>query len=97
MNNKTSQALVLAAATLFSAGLAIADDKTANQGIVKCSGANACKAHSACATAGNACKGMNSCKGKGFIETTAKDCAAKGGHEMKDEKTSSEAKHKDAK
>jgi|GEM_PF-1321591 len=85
MNNKTTQALVLAAATLFSAGMTFADDKPATEGMMKCAGANACKAHSACKTAGNACKGMNSCKGKGFIETNAKDCAAKGGHEMKEE------------
>ena len=64
--------------------LAFADDKPAtSEASVKCSGANACKGHSACKTATNACKGQNACKGKGFTETTAKDCAAKGGKEMK--------------
>ena len=85
MNNKTTQALVLAAATLFSGGIAIADDKTsaAAEGMVKCVGANACKSHSGCQTATNSCKGMNSCKGKGMAETTAKECKAKGLKEQK--------------
>lgn len=81
--NKTTQALVLATATLFSGGLASADDKAPKEGVVKCSGVNACKGHSACNTATNACKGQNSCKGKGFVEITAKECAAKGGKEIK--------------
>ncbi len=85
MNNKTTQALVLAAATLFSSGAAIADAKTSApaEGMVKCVGANACKGHSACQTASNSCKGMNGCKGKGVIETTAKECKAKGLQEQK--------------
>lgn len=82
--NKTTQALVLATATLFSAGMAFADDKAAPaEGTVKCGGVNACKGHSACKTATNACKGQNSCKGTGFSEMTAKECAAKGGKEVK--------------
>lgn len=85
MNNKTTQALVLAAATLFSAGAAFADDKSSTpaEGTVKCVGANACKGHSSCQTATNSCKGMNSCKGKGVIETSAKECKAKGLQEQK--------------
>lgn len=82
--NKTTQALVLATASLFAAGMAFADDKAAGaEGTVKCGNVNACKGHSACKTASNACKGQNSCKGKGFEEMTAKECAAKGGTEMK--------------
>jgi hypothetical protein len=85
MNNKTTQALVLAAATLFSSGAALADHETAThaEGMVKCAGANACKGHSACQTPSNSCKGMNSCKGKGMAETTAAECKAKGLHEAK--------------
>ena len=87
MNKMTTSALVLATASLFSTGFALADDKpAASEGTVKCGGVNACKGHSACKTAANACKGQNSCKGKGFTETSAKDCAAKGGKEMKDAK-----------
>jgi len=82
--NKTTQALVLATATLFASGLALADDKPGtSEGTVKCGGTNACKGHSACKTATNACKGQNSCKGKGFEVMSAKDCEAKGGKEMK--------------
>lgn len=84
MNKMTTSALVFAAASLFTSGLALADDKpAAAEGTVKCGGVNACKGHSACATATNACKGQNSCKGKGFAVTTAKDCAAQGGKEIK--------------
>jgi uncharacterized membrane protein len=87
MNKMTTSALVLATASLFSSGLALADEKPATtEGTVKCSGVNACKGHSACATATNACKGQNSCKGKGFMVTTAKECTAQGGKEMKDAK-----------
>lgn len=83
--NKTTQALVLATATLFSAGLAFADEAkpAAAEGTVKCGGVNACKGHSACKTATNTCKGQNSCKGKGLSEVTAKECAAQGGKEVK--------------
>lgn len=81
--NKTTQALVLATATLFSAGFAFADEKAPAEGVVKCSGVNSCKGHSACKTETNACKGQNGCKGKGFTEVTAKECAAKGGKEVK--------------
>jgi uncharacterized membrane protein len=85
MNNKTTQALVLAAATLFSAGMAFANDKPATpvEGKIKCVGANACKGHSACQTASNSCKGMNGCKGKGMSETTVKECKDKGLQELK--------------
>jgi hypothetical protein len=83
MNNKTTQALVLAAASLFASGFALADDKAKTEGTIHCGGANACKGHSACKTAENSCKGMNSCKGKGFTEDTPKACAEKGGKELK--------------
>lgn len=84
MKNLSTSALVLATAALFSTGLAFADDKPATtEGTVKCTGINACKGHSACKTETNACKGQNSCKGKGFEATSAKECSAKGGKEMK--------------
>ena len=81
--NKTTQALVLATATLFSAGFALADEKAPTEGLIKCGGVNACKGHSACKTETNACKGQNACKGTGFEKLTAKECAAKGGKEIK--------------
>ena len=82
---KTTQALVLATASLFASGFALADDKApeSKEAHVKCTGVNACKGQSACKTATNACKGQNSCKGTGFMDMTAKECAAKGGKEMK--------------
>jgi hypothetical protein len=83
MNNKMTQALVLAAATLFSAGFALANDKPATEGTIKCSGANSCKGTSACKTHENSCKGQNACKGHGFTMETAKACTEKGGHELK--------------
>jgi hypothetical protein len=33
---------------------------------VQCSGINACKGKSECATAKNACKGQNECEGQGL-------------------------------
>jgi uncharacterized membrane protein len=84
MKKMTTSALVLATASLFSAGFALADDKpAASEGTVKCGGVNACKGHSACKTATNACKGQNSCKGTGIMDMSAKECAAKGGKEAK--------------
>jgi len=84
MKTMTTSALVLAAATLFSAGLASADDKPAQtEAMVKCSGVNACKGQGGCKTAANSCKGQNGCKGQGFIQMPAKDCSAKGGKETK--------------
>jgi len=80
----TTSALVLAAATLFTAGLAFADDKPAQtEAMVKCSGVNACKGQGGCKSATNACKGQNGCKGQGLVQMSAKDCAAKGGKEAK--------------
>jgi len=48
-------------------------------GDIQCQGVNACKGKSACHGANNACAGQNSCKGKGWIQTTEKECKAKGG------------------
>jgi hypothetical protein len=84
MKNLSTSALVLATAALFSTGLAFAGDKPATtEGTVKCSGSNACKGHTSCKTETNACKGKNACKGTGVESITAKECAAKGGKEIK--------------
>jgi hypothetical protein len=71
--------LATAAAALFStANIATAADETA-PAQVKCSGVNACKGMTECATAANACKGQNSCKGSGWLHMSKADCDAKGG------------------
>ena len=54
----------------------------AMQANVKCMGANECAGHGGCKSAANECKGKNGCKGKSFVETTADDCAARGGKPM---------------
>lgn len=86
-------ALATAAATILLAGCggkteskaagaekAAAPAAEAKVAKVKCSGINACKGKSACATATSACSGQNSCKGKGWVYVPNKDeCDAKGG------------------
>ncbi len=87
-------ALATAAATLLLAGCggkteskaaagaekAAAPEAAAKVAKVKCSGINACKGKSACATATSACSGQNSCKGKGWMYVPNKEeCDAKGG------------------
>ncbi|PIR24633.1 MAG: hypothetical protein COX62_00085 [Deltaproteobacteria bacterium CG_4_10_14_0_2_um_filter_43_8] len=84
MNKRTLKGAMVAAAVagLFIAGAANADSapKAEKADMVKCMGANACKGHSACKTAGNACAGQNGCGGKGFIKTaTEAECVEKGG------------------
>lgn len=75
-----------AVASMMFAGVASANgknakkaDKTAAAETVHCAGINACKGQAACAGANSSCKGMNACKGQGWVEASAKDCAAKGG------------------
>ena len=86
-------ALATAAATLLLAGCGGKSETKAAAGAekaaaatdakeakVKCSGINACKGKSACATATSACSGQNSCKGKGWVYVPSKDeCDTKGG------------------
>lgn len=85
MNTKTKQSsLALAAtATLLLSACSSTDDVSqavdSDKEMGKCSGANACKGKSACATADSACAGQNACKGKGFITTTKAACEGKGG------------------
>lgn len=78
MTNKT---IALAAAALFTAGVAAAVVAPASaQSTVKCIGANSCKGTSGCKTAASACKGMNACKGLGWSEqANAEACKKAGG------------------
>lgn len=74
----TGIALATAAAGLFATAT-IPAFAAKHEGMVNCTGANACKGKSDCATATNACKGQNACKGKGMNAMSAADCKAKGG------------------
>ena len=47
--------------------------------LVACHGVNACKGHSACATANSACAGQNACKGQGFVMMSDEACGQVGG------------------
>lgn len=83
--NLSKLSLATAAAALFSA--AVVPAVYAAEGgstTVKCSGINACKGQSKCATAENACAGQNSCKGHGWLPVPSEsDCTAKGGKVVK--------------
>lgn len=82
-HNTTGVLLAATAAALFGmANVATAAESSMAMDQVMCSGINACKGMSECATAANACKGHNSCKGQGWIHTTKEDCDAKGGTVM---------------
>ncbi len=72
-------AIAAAAAALFATGFTATAVASPEEATVKCSGINACKGSSACATATNSCKGQNSCKGHGWIKASAKECKDKGG------------------
>jgi len=76
----TSNTIALAAAAMFTAGIAAAVVAPASaQSTVKCIGANSCKGTSACKTAASACKGMNACKGQGWTEQKDTDACKKAG------------------
>ena len=87
-NHKTTGVLLAAtAAALFStANIANATEGSMAMDQVKCSGVNACKGMSECATATNSCKGKNSCKGQGWMHMTKSECETKGGTVMGDNK-----------
>lgn len=69
-----------AAAALFAAGsVAIPASPSHAAELVACHGVNACKGHSACATANSACAGHNACKGQGFVMMSAEACEQVGG------------------
>ena len=76
-----------AVATLIASGSLVAQaaDKAGGDE-VKCAGINECKGQSLCAGASNACNGQNACKGKGWVETSAKECADKGGKVVEEKK-----------
>lgn len=79
--------LATAAAALFSTATIAADtEMSATPAQAKCSGVNACKGMSECATASNACKGQNSCKSQGWMNMSKTDCASKGGKIIEEEK-----------
>ncbi|HZP92111.1 MAG TPA: hypothetical protein VFB20_04420 [Burkholderiales bacterium] len=65
-------ALATAAATLFAVGTV--STTSAEEVMVKCYGANACKGQAECKTSMNSCKGHNTCKGQGFVKMTEKAC-----------------------
>jgi hypothetical protein len=68
-------ALASAAALIFAAGVASADDAGGTPaGKVKCEGVNSCKGQGSCHSAQNECAGQNSCKGKGFKMLTPEEC-----------------------
>ncbi|MFT3929396.1 MAG: hypothetical protein QM709_03760 [Spongiibacteraceae bacterium] len=83
--NLSKLSLATAAAALFSAAVVPAVHAAeGGSASVKCSGINACKGQSKCATAENACAGQNSCKGHGWLPVPSeKDCTAKGGKVVK--------------
>jgi len=76
-----------AVASLMASGTltARAADKAGGD-TVHCSGINSCKGNGSCAGGGHSCKGQNSCKGQGWVETSAKECADKGGKVVKEDK-----------
>jgi uncharacterized membrane protein len=71
-----SAALATTAAALFATS-AVVSTVNAEEVMIKCYGANACKGHSECKTSMNGCKGKNACKGKGFEQMTEKACIEK--------------------
>lgn len=75
---RTSTALASAAALLFVAGAASADNPNAETSAhkVRCQGVNSCKGQSSCHSEANECAGHNACKGKGFLMLSQQECDA---------------------
>ena len=73
----TGVALAAAAATMFA--VAPVTTVSAGEKAGKCYNVNACKGHSACATATTSCAGQNSCAGQGWVKKTKTECEAEGG------------------
>ena len=82
-NVKSGVAIATAAAAMF----AMAGTVTvahAEDGMVKCPGANSCKGTAECKTAKNDCKGQNSCKGQGWVSKKSEaECKSAGGTVIK--------------
>lgn len=83
MKTKT---LVATTAALLIAGCSSSQPvaRTTNAGgsggtLGQCTGVNACKGTSSCATSGSTCAGQNACKGKGWLPLTKKDCSERSG------------------
>jgi uncharacterized membrane protein len=81
MNSFEKGVLIASAvATLIASGSLVARaEEKAGDAKVRCTGINECKGHGSCAGAEHSCAGQNSCKGQGWVETSAKECAEKGG------------------
>lgn len=76
----SAASIFLASACTKKAPVTAAAAQTATTTNVKCAGVNECKGTSKCGMPGaHSCAGQNECKGKGWIETSAEDCAAKAG------------------
>jgi uncharacterized membrane protein len=78
----TSKSGVALAAAAFAIAVAATFAVPANAAMTKkvhCFGINSCKGQSACKSGNHGCKGLNSCKGQGFLDVSAKTCAAKHG------------------
>ena len=84
---QTEKALLSAAVAgilgALATGTSIAADKmekkAAKADDVQCSGVNACKGKSSCATANSGCAGQNSCKGQGWVKVSKEACDQLGG------------------
>ena len=77
--------IATAALGLLAAGPGTAS--AAEEGKVKCAGANGCSGKGECAAADGSheCGGKNSCKGKGWVKVdSAEACAEKGGTVQED-------------
>ena len=84
LNVKTGVAIATTAAALFALGTFSTTVQAADEGGVKCAGANSCKGTSECKSASNECKGQNSCKGQGWIsKKSAAECTSAGGKVVK--------------
>lgn len=84
-SHKTTGILLAATAAALFSTVNVANAAQQASDKVKCSGINACKGMSECATAASSCKGHNSCKGTGWLYTSMTDCDAKGGTVVQEE------------
>ena len=76
--SKIAFALAATAAALFATGCSSLCGEPA-EALVKCTGANACKGSSECATPDNSCKGKNHCKSSGWAYMSKGECLSNGG------------------
>ena len=76
--SKIGLTLAATAASLFASGCSSICGQFLDAP-VKCTGLNACKGSSSCATPETSCKGQNSCKGSGWVYLTKDECIKRGG------------------